>query len=238
MVSTDSQARIGLIIPSSNRLAEPQFNRYAPPDVTVHATRIRMTGKWHKPLGELQRPLEEAAAALSDVKPDVIVFHCTANSMENGLAGEADIVETVQSATSCAAITVAQAIVQALRRLGVKKLVLVSPYVKKTNEHESRYLLASGFEVIHDVGLGLTSEGYSAVTPEEWIRVVSENARPEADGYFLSCTNTRMIEAIRELEQRLDRPIVSSNQAALWACLKKLGVHHTDERLGRLFRDV
>ena len=41
----NAQARIGLIIPSSNRLTEPQFNRYAPSGVDTHVTRLRMTGQ-------------------------------------------------------------------------------------------------------------------------------------------------------------------------------------------------
>jgi maleate cis-trans isomerase len=73
------------------------------------------------------------------------------------------------------------------------------------------------------------------VTPEEWKKIVKENNRADADGYFLSCTNTRMIEAIDDLERDLDKPVVNSNQATLWACLKKLGVMPTGERLGRLF---
>ena len=84
-----TQPRIGLIIPSSNRLAEPQFHTYTPSGVGVHFARLRMTGKWRKPLAELKKSLAEAAQALSDTKPGLIVFHCTANSMENGLAHEA-----------------------------------------------------------------------------------------------------------------------------------------------------
>ncbi|MGH7824300.1 MAG: maleate cis-trans isomerase family protein [Candidatus Binatia bacterium] len=230
-----NQPRIGLIIPSSNRLTEPQFNRYAPPSVAIHITRLRMTGKWRKPLAELKGSLTEAAEALSDVKPGVIVFHCTANSMENGLAHEAAIVETVQSAGGCQTLTTAQAITEAFEHVGIKKLVLISPYVKETNEHEVHYLKEAGFEVLHERGLGLESHAYSAVSPEEWIKVVNENTRPEADGYFLSCTNTRMIEAIESLEEQLGKPVINSNQATLWACLRKLGVRHADNKLGRLF---
>jgi maleate cis-trans isomerase len=89
--------------------------------------------------------------------------------------------------------------------------------------------------VLHDVGLGLQSDGYGAVTPEEWIRIAKENTRSEADGYLLSCTNTRMIEAVADLENELGKPVVNSNQATIWACLKKLGIKHSDPRLGRLF---
>jgi maleate isomerase len=232
----NTQARIGLIIPSGNRLTEPQFNQYAPPCTGIYVTRLRMTGQWRKPPSELKKSLTEAAEALSDTKPDMIVFHCTANSMENGLAHEAALVETIQSASGCPTITTAQAIREAFTYFGIKKLVLISPYVKQTNEHEVHYLTETGFTVLHELGLGLESDGYSAVTPEEWIKIVKENTRPDADGYFLSCTNTRMIEAINDLEQDLGKPVISSNQATLWACLKKLGIPHTNKALGRLFQ--
>ena len=233
----NNQARIGLIIPSGNRMTEPQFNQYAPPGTGIYVTRLRMTGRWRKPPAELKKSLTEAAEALSDTKPDIIVFHCTANSMENGLAHEAALVETIQSASGCQTITTAQAIREAFARCGIKKLVLISPYVKQTNEHEVHYLSEAGFTVLHELGLGLESDGYSAVTPEEWMMIVKENTHPDADGYFLSCTNTRMIEAIEDLERDLDKPVVSSNQATLWACLKKLGTSYSNNKLGRLFRN-
>lgn len=231
-----SQASIGLIIPSGNRMTEPQFHAYAPPGVGVHVTRLRMTGKFRKSPSELKAALADAAAALSDTKPGVIVFHCTANSMENGLAGEAALVETIQSASGCPTITTAQAIRQAFARCGIRKLVLISPYVNETNAHEIKYLSEAGFTVLHDLGLGLESDGYSAVTPQQWIAIVTENNREAADGYFLSCTNTQMIEAIADLERDLGKPVISSNQATLWACLQKLGISLKSDKLGRLFQ--
>lgn len=230
------QPRIGLIIPSSNRLTEAQFNRYVPPGVDVHVTRLRMTGKFRKPLSELKRPLAEAAEAISDVSPGVIVFHCTANSMESGLAHEKAIIDTIEQASGCPTMTTAQAITQAFDHCGIKKLVLISPYVKATNQLEVNYLAETGYTVLHELGLGLETHAYSTVTPEEWKKVVKENLRDQADGYFLSCTNTRMIEAIKDLENDLDKPVVNSNQATLWACLQKLGIPHTNKNLGRLFQ--
>ena len=229
-------ASIGLIIPSGNRLTEPQFNAYAPPGVGIHVTRLRMTGKFRKPLSELKRPLVEAAEALSDVKPGMIVFHCTANSMESGLAHEKAIIEIIEQASGCPTITTAQAITQAFDRFDIKKLVLISPYVKATNQLEVNYLTETGYTVLHELGLGLETHAYSTVTPQEWKNIVKENTRTDADGYFLSCTNTRMIEAVEDLENDLDKPVINSNQATLWACLKKLGVVHTDKKLGRLFQ--
>ena len=226
---------IGLIIPSGNRLTEPQFNHYLPSGVGAHVTRLRMTGKFRKPLAELKRPLIEAAEALSDLQPSVIVFHCTANSMESGLAHEKAIVDIIEQASGCLTITTAQALTQAFDHVGIKKLVLISPYVKATNQLEVNYLSETGYTVLHELGLALEPHAYSSVTPEEWKKVVKENLRADADGYFLSCTNTRMIEAVADLEKDLSKPVVNSNQATIWACLKKLGIKHSDPRLGRLF---
>ncbi|HEV8344271.1 MAG TPA: hypothetical protein VGR30_18110 [Candidatus Binatia bacterium] len=234
-----SQTRIGLIIPSSNRLTEPQFHKYAPSGVGIHVTRLRMTGPFHKPLGALKQSIADAAGTLSDAKPGIIVFHCTASSMEEGLSGEAGVVEWIRGASDCPAITTGLAIAEALKHLGVKKLVLLSPYVKTTNEHEVRYLGEAGFEVIHELGLGLKgSDEYIAVTPQQWRDIAWENRRPDADGYLLSCTNTRMIEVIEELERRLGKPVITSNQATLWACLKKLRWTASPAGLGRLFGEA
>jgi maleate isomerase len=121
-----TQPCIGLIIPSGNRLTEPQFNTYLPGGVGAHVTRLRMAGKFRKPLAELKPALIEAAEALSDIRPSVIVFHCTANSMESGLAHEKAIVEIIEHASGCPTITTAQALTQAFDHVGIKNLVLIS----------------------------------------------------------------------------------------------------------------
>ena len=226
---------IGLIIPSANRLTEPQFHAYLPAGVTAHVTRLRMAGKFRKPLEQLKPSLIEAAEALSDIKPSMIVFHCTANSMESGLDHEKAIVDIIEQASGCPTITTAQAITKAFDQVGMKKLVLISPYVQATNQLEVNYLSECGYTVLHELGLALDSHAYSTVTPQEWKKVVKDNQRSDADGYFLSCTNTRMIEAITDLERDLNKPVVNSNQATIWACLKKIGMRPSDPRLGRLF---
>ena len=54
----NTQARIGLIIPSGNRLTEPQFNRYAPAGLTVHIARARVAeGAERETIWEKQKQL-------------------------------------------------------------------------------------------------------------------------------------------------------------------------------------
>ena len=218
-----ARARIGLMIPSSNRLTEPQFRHFLPRDVGVHVTRLQMTGKHSKPLAPLLEDVERAAGALGDAKCDLVVFHCTANSMEHGPEGEQKILEAVRRGSGAPAMSTAQAVVEALRAAKIGKMVLISPYVQASNDHEIEYLAALGFETLHDVALAVPpSEGYLSVSPARWIDIVRANLRDEADGYFLSCTNTTQIDTIPVLEAELGKPVINSNQATMWASLKRV----------------
>ena len=89
------KARIGLIIPSSNRLTEPQFRHYLPEDIAVHVTRLRITGPWHRPLDEIGDAVREAAGCLADCQCDVIVFNCTGGAMADGAAAEARLLKLI-----------------------------------------------------------------------------------------------------------------------------------------------
>ena len=76
--------------------------------------------------------------------------------------------------------------------------------------------------VVRDAALKLAPQNFGAVTPQDWARLAKENDGPDADGIFLSCTNTRQIEAIADIEQTLGKPVVNSNQAVLWGAVKRL----------------
>ena len=83
----------------------------------------------------------------------------------------------------------------------------------------------------------LSGHEASGAAPERWVETTLDHARDEADGYFLSCTNTTQIEAIEELEGALGKPVVSSNQAVLWGAVKRLRARLGEvamPRLGRL----
>ena len=232
-------ARIGLIIPSSNRLTEPQLRHFAPRELGIHVTRLQMTGKWNRPLSALGDDIQRAAGALADAKCDIIVFHCTGHAMEEGPDGDARTRALIENATGIEAISTASAIQEAIAALKVKNLILMTPYEQDVNDHEIDYLRQIGVNVAHDVALALPgSDDYLAQPPERWVELAVQNARDAADGYFLSCTNTTQIEAIEPIERRLGKPVVNSNQAVLWACVKrlrhKLGAARLAPGLGRL----
>ena len=87
------RARIGLIIPSVNRLSELQFHHFAPAELGIHVARARITGEWRRTIAEMGEEITRAAAVLADCSPDLIVYHSTDSSMREGVAGEQSIVD-------------------------------------------------------------------------------------------------------------------------------------------------
>src|ERR1700736_5918252 len=223
-------------MPWATGLGEPQFTHFAPHGLGIHVTRARIAGKWRKPVADLAPIIAQAAGTLSDASPDLIVYHCTDSSMREGLDGERRILDIVRREAGIEAVSTSALVVEALNALGIKKLVIISPY--QDNDVIIAYLQSCGFTVVHDVALRLPGHESSGATPERWVETTLANARDEVDGYFLSCTNTTQIEAIEELEGVLGKPVVSSNQAVLWGAVKRLRGRLGDEvampRLGRL----
>ena len=164
--------------------------------------------------------IADAAKLLSDAHPDVIVFHCTDTSMTQGPQGEGNILDIVKDATGIDAMATSRLVLEALQTLGMKKVVLLTPY--KSNKAVIDYLTAAGVTVLRDVAMKLEAKDFGSVTPAEWARLAKENDRPDSDGVFLSCTNTTQIEAIADIEKMLGKPVVNSNQAVLWGCVKRL----------------
>src|ERR1700733_11239407 len=101
---TEPRARIGLIIPSVNRMAEQQFNHYAPEGLGVYGARGRVAGQPGKTVAELTDEIAHAAGTLADAEPDLIVFHCTHTSMKEGADGEARIINLIEKTTGIAAL--------------------------------------------------------------------------------------------------------------------------------------
>jgi maleate isomerase len=227
-------ARVGLIIPSSNRMVEQEMVPAFPRDVQAHVMRLRMTGAHHVGPDRLLARVAEATATLLDARCDVIAFHCTATAMESGSDGEARIVAAMAGAPR--AFTTAGAIGRAFDRLGARRIVLVTPYDGKTTADEAKFLTDAGYEMLSATGFDLGgSDQFCAAPPAFWRDRVVMAARPDADAYLISCANISTFPIISDLESQLGRPIVTSNQAVIWEALRQLDRRDHGRCPGRLF---
>jgi maleate isomerase len=231
------RARIGFIIPSSNRMVEPQMQRFAPAGITPHFIRLRMTNRYKRPLPELLPSILEAAALLMDSKCDIIVFQCTGTSMSGGVDMDAHVVSEIAKATKRPAISTASAVKAALAALGAKRLVFISETEQAGHDKKKLFLKEAGYEILADKAACLSgTDEYCITPPRYWYDMALSLKNDAADATFISCANIQSIDVIEDMERDLKKPVVTSNQAALWCALRTLGFSDVVPGLGSLSR--
>jgi maleate isomerase len=231
-----SRLRIGMILASKNTVAEPDVNAMLPEGVSVHTTRLHLVDTNPTALQKMTNDAEQAAALLASAEVDLIVFHCTAASTIDPEMGQ-KIAQRIQRSTGIASTATSEALIDALNTLGAKKIVLLSPYPQAVNDAEVAFFSHYGIQVLHEVGyIPVKGQGSPSAEPVEWQRRAMTLKHPDADAYFLSCTNIRVISIIDALEKSIHAPVISSNQAMLWHCLRKGGVADAVPNYGKLLR--
>jgi len=97
------------------------------------------------------------------------------------------------------------------------------PYSARTTTEEAEFLRAAAARCSTRRPCARRQRRLLRGPPGFWRERVIEAARRAADAYLLSCANIAALGIIDELERRLDRPVVTSNQAVLWDALARLG---------------
>lgn len=236
-VSIIPRARIGFIIPTSNRMVEPQMTRLMPAGVVPHFTRIRMTNKHAAPLDQLVPRIVDASEMLAESKCDVIVLQCTGTSMSSGVETEKEVMAAIEKATGCHAVSAASSLMAAFAALKAKKLVFISEASQALHEKKLSYLREAGFTLLADKAVSLpNSDAFCTAPPELWFNETMALQRDDADAYFISCANIHSVDVIEDLERSLGKPVVTSNQAALWRSLRQAGIFDSVPGLGHLLR--
>lgn len=210
--------RIGLIVPSSNTVMEPDFHRHFRHSNLVSTTRIFLEDVTREAeIDMLEKELPRAVRLIRTTAPDVVVFGCTSAGALATLSHDDGIGRMIEQETGASAITVLRAVLTQLRLVRPRKVAVFTPYVPDVTAGIARCIAEDGHTVVKAVGMGIVKNlDIGRVTPEEIVRFVeSQIAGIDPDCLFLSCTNWRAIEAIKPLEDTLGQPVVSSNQAAI-----------------------
>ena len=232
-------ARIGLLVPSSNSTLEPEIYRALPESVTLHVARLFLTRISPDSILGMVEDLETQSRNLASADVDVIVLGATAPSFLKGLGYDREMIARIEAATGKRATTTSTALIEALRYLGVTRVVLGSAYDETVNALAREFLEASGVEVLAAHGLGLvdnlTVGRLEVASAYELARAID---RPDADALVLACTNWRTMDVIELLERELGKPVLSTTQVSLWAALRLVGGIDSLAGYGRLLRAI
>ena len=233
------RAQIGYVLVANADLSEADFFAMKPPGVGVHFTRVPMPREVGvATLAAMERDLAGAAASMMPGRDDldVISYSCTSGTFVIG--EERVIAELRRLNPRPRATTMLSASVAALEALGARRIVLGTAYTPDLTALEVAFLAAKGIDVVRAEGLSLKSdEEMNRVTPDWLARFASEIDMPDADALFLSCGALRVLPVIDVIEAAIAKPVVFSNQANFWHCLRLAGIDDRIEGFGRLFRE-
>ncbi|MCB1354872.1 MAG: aspartate/glutamate racemase family protein [Rhodobacteraceae bacterium] len=212
--------RLGLILLATDMTTEGDIVRAIPPDAAaVHGTRIAYANPTTpENLRAMLPRLSEAAALLVPGRTlAAICYGCTSASV---VIGE----EAVQTAIGAVrpgipVVTPAAAGARALRDLGARRIAIMTPYLPETTSPVADFFAAAGFEILRAVCLGLEDDREMARVDAVTILAAAEAAdHPEADALFISCTALPAFALAGQIEARIGKPVVTSNQA----CIREL----------------
>ena len=131
-------------------------------------------------------------------------------------------------------MTTAGALVEAMQDLGAKRVAFTSPYVARLAEESVEFIRQCGIEVVNQLGFEneLSSLEQNRLTPQDAYRMGIAADHPDAELLVVSCTDYRALEAVPALEKALGKPVVTSNSALMYVCLKRLGLDLSDIEAG------
>jgi maleate isomerase len=235
--------RLGLLVPATDMVSEVDFHNHLPRSVVFYTARL------HQPQDSgigtaanyqgLVDSAPDAAKSVALANPELLVYSCTSGSFFKGPNWHRELSDLLEKASGIPAVTTSTAVITALATLKARTVFLASPYPDSVNQAEADFLKSHGFQVTAVLNFGCTkSQEIYRIAPDDIVKAVRARCGEikRNDVLFLTCTGLRSVDAVETLERELDLPVITSNSAALWLAMTRLGIDTTKTRLGRLFR--
>tara|TARA_B100000586_G_C20103645_1_gene426174 strand:- start:431 stop:1177 length:747 start_codon:yes stop_codon:yes gene_type:complete len=229
--------RIGLIALASDFMIEKDFlNIIKDKNIDFFVNRI----KCYNPLTSenLIKMSEEVTDVTSDILPDekidCVVYGCTSGTIA---AGHDSIEKKIKLAKPEAKVTTpSTAAITALKKLNIKKISIFTPYPKKLNNEVVDFFKNEKFEITSNSYFDIESDiDIGKVDPDYLYDVLINMDHKDADALFVSCTALPVLSIIDKLEKKINKFVLSSNQALIWDTLEKIGKNNSINGFGKLF---
>lgn len=224
----------GVLIPSTNTTCEIEFGRLLPPSLQVHIARLGKGGEGpFMPSNDAD--IDYQSRMLGAAKVEVISLAQTSASLFSENYDE-DVTRRMSAGAGVPAITSAQALGQALEAVRVRRIAIVSPYSPPVIERARHYYETKyGLQVaaLHSFD---SSDAYAIgkLGPENARDAFLKINRPEIEAFIVPGGNFPTLSHIAAWEREFAKPVITTNQAALWAMLRIMRVDEKLSGLGRL----
>ena len=225
MPADPARARIGLLLPSSNTVMEPDLRGALAGRAEVHTARMHLPDPVTRE-GELEMLdnwAEPATRSLAMTRPQLVVLGCTSAGALRGAAAELALRERLGELAGAPVLGILTTVDDALRALGAERISLLTPYVPALTAPIVDHLLAAGFDVLRATGMEIADNAaVGKLTPDEIVSAATGALAPGSEALAIACTNLRALEARPEIEAGLGVPVVTVNSAVADLVLARL----------------
>lgn len=231
---------IGVIALAEDRAGVWDLDKFLKdiPGIGIFSTRVPMSADvTPQSLAQMGEHLGFAAETLLPGSPlDAVAFSCTSGTVAIGLDKVHAIISSVRPGVAIS--TPIEAGLAALHKLGTSKIALLTPYRPATADLVADFFTASGLAIQARLTLALTGDlDMNRVSADCLITAAHAclAQAPDSEALFISCTGLRTSPVIQRLEDEIKIPVVTSNQALAWHCLRISGNTQAISGYGRLF---
>mgnify|MGYP001442005777 CR=1 FL=1 len=231
--------RIGLITLASDLRIEKDFNNMIyDKNIDLYCNRI----KSYNPLTNetLKKMADDIPKVAKDILPDqkldCVAYACTSGTIA---AGYSSIFEKVNLAKPNTKVTTPiTSAINALRSLKINKLTIFTPYTDEINQSVIDYFRNENIELSELSYFDLASDlDIGRVDPNHLFDVLTKINLSNSDALFVSCTSLPVLSIIKELEKKINKVVLSSNQTLIWDTLKEINYNNKVEDFGELFNN-
>lgn len=221
----DHCLRVGVVVPPSNPVVEPEFDALVGDDVLVYSSRLpRFTGLNLAQRNERYVPAySEAIDGLVGLELECALVAMTGPNYQLGIDGDRDLCAQLSAQLGAPVRTASLAIYDALQALGIDRIHLMSPYPEWLTEQTVAYWSEAGIDVVAVEQLLGEGEQFRAyeTRPDEVVGHLRGLVPQPNSAVLLSGTGLVSISSIYRAGHGVRAPILSSNLCGAWWMLQQ-----------------
>ncbi|HJM02790.1 MAG TPA: aspartate/glutamate racemase family protein [Arenicellales bacterium] len=238
--------KLGVIVPATNTIVEPEFHSMTPAGVTCHTgrfplkdVRISSNDDFERLVADIHANLDRAVDDLMSVDPDHIIVGVSAESFWDGADGAEVIRNRLAEKTGVSVTLGSDAARVALEAVAAQRIGVLTPYWPVADERVRQYFNQCGFTAVRVTGLKATSPLNIAEQSRDTLRqAILDLDGDDIDTIVQVGTNLALAALADELEQELGKPVIAINVALYWHALRQNGINEPIPGFGRLLKNL
>lgn len=229
------RAKIGVLVPATNTIAQPEYEAMRPAGVTNHVTRMAPVdrggnGDLAAYRASLDRSTDHIKAALDLVmpcEPDALLLGHSIDTFTDDVASaEAMRAELTDYAKGVPMFLPSLAFLAGLKAMNIgRRIAVLTPYFPPGDERVVHFFTSAGFEIVRLIGMKCpTPLSIAAITEADTVAALQSLAVEDVDAIIEPGTNAPAARLAGEALRWIGKPVIACNTVTYWHALRSLGI--------------